>query len=240
MEKIIELEHVYVKKDGNVILDDISLSIYKNDFLALIGSNGSGKTTLLKVLAGVIKPNHGKIFLPSNNKNPKIGYLPQKIPVILNSPVTVREIIETGINSSFIFSNDVSREKIMKVSKDIGIDKSLDKKIIELSGGQIQLVFLARAIVDSPDIIILDEPSSSIDMKTQVKIFNILDILHRKKIPIIFSSHDTFAITKSVNRLACINKRLDFHGKVQDFLSDEHLTKSYGYNAKIISHGEHQ
>ena len=240
MEKIIELEHVYVKKDGNVILDDISLSIYKNDFLALIGSNGSGKTTLLKVLAGVIKPNHGKIFLPSNNKNPKIGYLPQKIPVILNSPVTVREIIETGINSSFIFSNDVSREKIMKVSKDIGIDKSLDKKIIELSGGQIQLVFLARAIVDSPDIIILDEPSSSIDMKTQVKIFNILDILHRKKIPIIFSSHDTFAITKSVNRLACINKRLDFHGKVQDFLSDEHLTKSYGYNAKIISHGDHQ
>tara|TARA_B000000460_G_C21486776_1_gene379662 strand:+ start:132 stop:854 length:723 start_codon:yes stop_codon:yes gene_type:complete len=240
LEKIIELEHVYVKKDGNVILDDISLSIYKNDFLALIGSNGSGKTTLLKVLAGVIKPNHGEIFLPSNNKNPKIGYLPQKIPVILNSPVTVREIIETGINSSFIFSNDVSREKIMKVSKDIGIDKSLDKKIIELSGGQIQLVFLARAIVDSPDIIILDEPSSSIDMKTQVKIFNILDILHRKKIPIIFSSHDTFAITKSVNRLACINKRLDFHGKVQDFLSDEHLTKSYGYNAKIISHGDHQ
>lgn len=240
MEKIIELEHVYVKKDGNVILDDISLSIYKNDFLALIGSNGSGKTTLLKVLAGVINPNHGEIFLPSNNKKPKIGYLPQKIPVILNSPVTVREIIETGINSSFIFSNDVSKKKIIKVSKDIGIDKVLDKKIIELSGGQIQLVFLARAIVDSPDIIILDEPSSSIDMKTQVKIFNILDILHRKKIPIIFSSHDTFAITKSVNRLACINKRLDFHGKVQDFLSDEHLTKSYGYNTKIISHGGHQ
>lgn len=240
MEKIIELEHVYVKKDGNVILDDISFSIYKNDFLALIGSNGSGKTTLLRVLAGVMKPNHGKIFLPSDNKNPKIGYLPQKIPVVLNSPVTVREIIETGINSSFIFSNDVSRKKITKVSKEIGIDELLEKKITGLSGGQIQLVFLARAIVDSPDIIILDEPSSSIDMKTQVKIFSILDRLHRKKIPIVFSSHDTFAITRSVNRLACINKRLDFHGKIQDFLSDEHLTKSYGYNAKRITHGEHQ
>ena len=103
MEKVIELEHIYVKRDKNVILDDISLSVYKNDFLALIGSNGSGKTTLLKVLAGVIKPNYGKIFLPSNNKNPKIGYLPQKIPLILNSPVTVKEIIETGINSLLFF-----------------------------------------------------------------------------------------------------------------------------------------
>ena len=231
MEKIIELEHIYVKKDKNVILDDISLTIYKNDFLALIGPNGSGKTTLLKVLAGVIKPNYGKIFLPSNNKNPKIGYLPQKIPLISNSPVTVKEIIETGINSSFIFSDNISKKKIMQVTKDIGIDKLINEKIIDLSGGQLQLVFLARAIVDNPDIVILDEPSSSIDMKTQVKIFNVLNTLHIKKIPIIFSSHDTFAISKSVNRLACINKRLDFHGKIQDFLSDEHLTKSYGYNA---------
>ena len=240
MEKIIELEHIYVKKDKNVILDDISLTIYKNDFLALIGPNGSGKTTLLKVLAGVIKPNYGKIFLPSNNKNPKIGYLPQKIPLISNSPVTVKEIIETGINSSFIFSDNISKKKIMQVTKDIGIDKLINEKIIDLSGGQLQLVFLARAIVDNPDIVILDEPSSSIDMKTQVKIFNVLNTLHIKKIPIIFSSHDTFAISKSVNRLACINKRLDFHGKIQDFLSDEHLTKSYGYSAKIISHGDHQ
>ena len=239
MEKIIELEHIYVKKDKNVILDDISLTIYKNDFLALIGPNGSGKTTLLKVLAGVIKPNYGKIFLPSNNKNPKIGYLPQKIPLILNSPVTVKEIIETGINSSFIFSDNISKKKIMQVTKDIGIDKLINEKIIDLSGGQLQLVFLARAIVDNPDIVILDEPSSSIDMKTQVKIFNVLNTLHIKKTPIIFSSHDTFAISKSVNRLACINKRLDFHGKIQDFLSDEHLTKSYGYSAKIISHGDH-
>ena len=239
MEKIIELEHIYVKKGKNVILDDISLTIYKNDFLALIGPNGSGKTTLLKVLAGVIKPNYGKIFLPSNNKNPKIGYLPQKIPLILNSPVTVKEIIETGINSSFIFSDNISKKKIMQVTKDIGIDKLINEKIIDLSGGQLQLVFLARAIVDNPDIVILDEPSSSIDMKTQVKIFNVLNTLHIKKIPIIFSSHDTFAISKSVNRLACINKRLDFHGKIQDFLSDEHLTKSYGYSAKIISHGDH-
>ena len=240
MEKIIELEHIYVKKDKNVILDDISLTIYKNDFLALIGPNGSGKTTLLKVLAGVIKPNYGKIFLPSNNKNPKIGYLPQKIPLILNSPVTVKEIIETGINSSFIFSDNISKKKIMQVTKDIGIDKLINEKIIDLSGGQLQLVFLARAIVDNPDIVILDEPSSSIDMKTQVKIFNVLNTLHIKKTPIIFSSHDTFAISKSVNRLACINKRLDFHGKIQDFLSDKHLTKSYGYSAKIISHGDHQ
>ena len=127
MEKIIELEHIYVKKGKNVILDDISLTIYKNDFLALIGPNGSGKTTLLKVLAGVIKPNYGKIFFPSNNKNPKIGYLPQKIPLISNSPVTVKEIIETGINSSFIFSDNISKKKIMQVTKDIGIDKLINE-----------------------------------------------------------------------------------------------------------------
>ena len=236
---MLEIKNLCAEVENKKILKGVNLDVKQGEVHAIMGRNGSGKTTLLKVLAGVIKPNYGKIFFPSNNKNPKIGYLPQKIPLISNSPVTVKEIIETGINSSFIFSDNISKKKIMQVTKDIGIDKLINEKIIDLSGGQLQLVFLARAIVDNPDIVILDEPSSSIDMKTQVKIFNVLNTLHIKKTPIIFSSHDTFAISKSVNRLACINKRLDFHGKIQDFLSDEHLTKSYGYDAKIISHGDH-
>ena len=240
LEKIIELEHVSVTYNHHVVLDDISFAIYNNDFLGLLGPIGSGKTTLIKILTGLIQPNNGKVIFPSNNKRLNIGYLPQKLPLIINSPATVKEVIDTGLFSSSLFTTKDSEKKIQQVVKDIGIEDLLEEKLTGLSGGQIQLVFLARAIVDQPDIVILDEPISNVDPKTQSKIFSILSKTNSKNIPVVFSSHDTFAITKFANRVACINKKLDFHGKSQDFLSNKHLKETYGYNVNVVSHKEHE
>lgn len=236
MKKVVELESVNIIRNKNIILKDISLVIRDSDFLGLLGPNGAGKTTLIKVIAGLVSPDTGKVIFHSN-KNFKIGYLPQELPLLPNSPATVYEIIESGINASTIFSN--TKSKVKAIAKEMEIEDILDLKIIKLSGGQIQHVFLAHALVDNPSIIILDEPSSSIDMKSQSKIFQILTRVNKKRIPIVFSSHDTFAITNSANRVACLNKKLDYHGTSKDFLSNKHLVESYGYDVDIVSHKGH-
>ena len=226
---------VNVIRNKNLILDNISLTINDTDFLGLLGPSGSGKTTLLKVMSGLIIPDTGKVTYYTSKK-PKIGYLPQTLPSLPNSPATVMEIISSGFNSKPFTNNN---EKVISMAKEMAIDHLLDLKITQLSGGQIQLIFLIRALIDSPDIIILDEPSSSIDTKSQSKIFQILTNVNKNLIPVVFSSHDTFAITNSANRIACINKKLDYHGSSKDFLSNKHLTEAYGYDVDVLSHQGH-
>ena len=235
MTKIFELEGINVIHDKNLVLDNVSLSIEDTDFLGLLGPSGSGKTTLLKIICGLITPDTGKIKYP-NREKPKIGYLPQALPSLPNSPATVMEIITTGFDSKPFTNN---QEKITAMAKEMAMEHLLDTKITQLSGGQIQLVFLIRALIDNPDMIILDEPSSSIDTKSQSKIFQILTNVNKNNIPVIFSSHDTFAVTNSANRIACINKKLDYHGSSKDFLSNKHLAESYGYSVDVLSHKGH-
>ena len=235
MTKILELEGINVIRNQNLILDNISLSIDDSDFLGLLGPSGSGKTTLLQVICGLLVPDTGKIKYP-NKEKPKIGYLPQSIPSLPNSPVTVMELIASGFNSKPFTNNN---DQIVQLAKEMTIDHLLKTKVTQLSGGQRQIVFLVRALIDNPDMIVLDEPSSSIDTKTQSKIFQILTNVNDKKIPVIFTTHDSFAVTNSANRIACINKKLDYHGSSKDFLSNKHLAEAYGYNIDVVSHQGH-
>ena len=214
MTKILELEGINVIRNHNLILDNISLSIDDSDFLGLLGPSGSGKTTLLQVICGLLVPDTGKIKYP-NKEKPKIGYLPQSIPSLPNSPATVMELIASGFNSKPFTNNN---DQIVQLAKEMTIDHLLKTKVTQLSGGQRQIVFLVRALIDNPNMIVLDEPSSSIDTKTQSKIFQILANVNDKKIPVIFTTHDSFAVTNSANRIACINKKLDYHGSSKDFL----------------------
>lgn len=235
MTKILELEGINVIRNHNLILDNISLSIDDSDFLGLLGPSGSGKTTLLQVICGLLVPDTGKIKYP-NKEKPKIGYLPQSIPSLPNSPATVMELIASGFNSKPFTNNN---DQIVQLAKEMAIDHLLKTKVTQLSGGQRQIVFLVRALIDNPDMIVLDEPSSSIDTKTQSKIFQILANVNDKKIPVIFTTHDSFAVTNSANRIACINKKLDYHGSSKDFLSNKHLAESYGYSVDVLSHKGH-
>ena len=235
MTKILELEGINVIRNHNLILDNISLSIDDSDFLGLLGPSGSGKTTLLQVICGLLVPDTGKIKYP-NKEKPKIGYLPQSIPSLPNSPATVMELIASGFNSKPFTNNN---DQIVRLAKEMTIDHLLKTKVTQLSGGQRQIVFLVRALIDNPDMIVLDEPSSSIDTKTQSKIFQILANVNDKKIPVIFTTHDSFAVTNSANRIACINKKLDYHGSSKDFLSNKHLAEAYGYNVDVVSHHGH-
>ncbi len=159
-----------------------------------------------------------------NNKIHKIiGYVPQRRTIEQNFPATVEEIVSLGFAA-----NKVSLEKISVALETVGIFAQKDKRIGELSGGQQQRVLIAKAIVDNPKLLILDEPATGIDLETQNKFYSLLKNLNREnKITMIWSSHDLDAVNRLANNVACINRSLFFHGETHEFFENPDLLNAY-------------
>lgn len=246
MNHIIELKNVFFSYGDKDVLKNISLSIDPGEFVGLIGPNGSGKSTLVKIMIGDLTPLSGEILINDENikglKNRSmIGYVPQKSYSFNASfPTSVREVVSMGLYAKVgIFK---------KLSKDdwIIIDKSLkivdmynykDRLIGNLSGGQLQRVFIARALVSDPKILFLDEPTTGIDAKSEETLYEILERLNKdKKITIIMVTHDVWAITNKVSRIICMsNGKLYDKCDTADF-SGKELSEIYGFDVKIDRH----
>ncbi len=219
----------------------------KSGIHALLGENGAGKSTLVKIISGQILPDEGNIFIdnnevilgsPKNSIEKGIGLLNQD-PLDFSN-LSIFESFLIGINEKNPYRNiNKIRSKIEKLFNNYRVTVDLNSKTNSLSIGERQQVELLRLLYNGAKLIILDEPSSSIDTKSQSKIFQILTNVNKNLIPVVFSSHDTFAITNSANRIACINKKLDYHGSSKDFLSNKHLTEAYGYDVDVLSHQGH-
>lgn len=239
MKKILELVSISAGYDDKIILEDVNLSVYKNDFLGVIGPNGCGKTTLLKIILGLMKPLKGKIIYSyGNNNNHKIGYLPQFKTMDLNFPIKVFDVVLSGLSSSKnIFKkytkNDIDLAK--QVIDDFGISTLENKKMGELSGGQMQRVFLCRAVVSSPELLILDEPSTHIDSKVSQNLYEVLNQLN-KKMAIVLVSHDMGSVLSSVKNVACVDKTVHYHNS--DEFSSE-LFDECSCPIKIVGHGDY-
>ena len=170
MNKLIEIENLTVGYENKPnVLRDVSLTIYKDDFLGIIGPNGGGKTTLLKTILGLIRQQSGTISFYDNGKKVpslNIGYLPQINQIDKKFPITVSEVILSGLTPRKQLIrryNSRDKQKVMQVAERMGITEILPRAIGELSGGQMQRVLLGRAIIDNPKFIILDEPSTYVD-----------------------------------------------------------------------------
>jgi zinc transport system ATP-binding protein len=201
----------------NLILDHISLFLDEGDYLAVIGPNGGGKTTFVKLLLGLREPSDGTIMI--DNTSPKqarntIGYLPQYINFNMDMPINVMDIVLQGrMKKNKLFFNDKDREIALQELKKMHILHLKDRKIKELSGGQRQRVLLARALAKEPKILILDEPTASIDLEGQKEIYSILKSLPQTKIVV---SHDINILFEGVNKVAHINKKLHLHEGLSD------------------------
>jgi len=212
LKKIIEVRNLSFSYGKTKILEDINLDVYEGDYLALIGPNGGGKTTFLKLLVGLRELQTGsiKIF----GKDPKearseIGYLPQYINFNMDTPISVEEIVLQGrLKSGKFFYNQRDKEIAKKELKRMGVWELRDRKVNQLSGGQRQRVLLARALCKEPKIIILDEPTASIDLEGQKEIYSMLKSISQTKIVV---SHDINILFEGVNRVAHIQKRLHMH-----------------------------
>jgi len=246
---IVELSDVGVEYPNGVhALDGISLQIFERDLIGLMGPNGAGKSTLLSVILGLVHPTRGEVRLfgapisPANLR--RVGYVPQKAQATdSNFPSTVFETVLMGrIPQAGVFHrlNQQDREHVDRVLHMLGIHDLKDRKIGQLSGGQSQRVFVAKALVSDPKLLILDEPTSGVDALSKSEFYTLLENFNRELgITIILSSHDIATITKLANRVACINTNLFFCGTTSEFSSSTVISRVYGYPVELMHHTDH-
>jgi len=230
-EIIIDIKNLSFSYKKDLILDNINLQVYKNDFLAIIGPNGGGKSTLLKLILNLEKYKNGsiKIYNESIKKNiSKIGYVPQNTNINTSFPIKVIDVVMMGhIHGKRKFFGHSKEEKLCALSslKKVSMMQFSNTKIGDLSGGQRQRVMIARALCANPKILILDEPTANIDVNGQKEIYELLQILN-KSISIIVVSHDISVILSYASKVAHINKQLVFHDiskKKKVLKEDEHF-----------------
>jgi zinc transport system ATP-binding protein len=236
---VVEIEHLTVKYPDVKALDDVSFTVKEGDFLGIIGPNGAGKSTLFATMLGLNNKYDGIIkFFGQDIRKSKdylkeIGYVPQKPIFEKNFPATVNDIVRMSLRKE---SNE---KKIDEILQQLWIHELSNRRIGELSGGQLQRVFIAKALVNNPKILILDEPVTGIDQQNIDLFFSILRELNSKqKITIIWSSHDLDAVNQLANHVACLNRTLFFHGESDDFFDNDELVKQYS-EASMQEHMHH-
>lgn len=233
MDKILELKSINAAYDDKLVLKNIDLIVKKNDFLGIIGPNGGGKTSLLKVILGILKPVSGQIHLNGCT----IGYLPQINQIDKKFPISVKDVILSGLMGEkklFGRYSSENRKRADELMNQMGIFHLKNKNIGELSGGQLQRVFLCRAIISDPQLLILDEPDTYVDSNFEGELYEILDQLN-DHIAIIIVSHDVGTICSHVKTIACVNRTLCYHDS--NIISQEQL-KAYNCPIDLITHGE--
>ena len=231
---IIEIRNLDAGYRGNPVLTRVSLTILEHDFIGIIGPNGGGKTTLVKVLMGLMKPLNGTIEYALDRS--EIGYLPQGSQLDERFPITVREVVASGLNKSMHSGYSLKkteREKIELTLNKTGLENLHSRPIGALSGGELQRTLLARAIVSSPRLLVLDEPDTHVDNRFEMELYHLLRDLNRH-MTILLVSHDIGTISPYIKSIACVNRDLHYHASNE--INEEQL-KVYNCPIEIITHG---
>ena len=214
--KLIEIEHLSAGYDGKQVLNDINLTVYQDDYLGIIGPNGGGKTTLMRLILRLMKPTEGNIRYYKDGKEVKeisMGYLPQYNSLDKQFPISVYEVVLSGLSktkSLFSRYTQAQHQQVLDTLERMQLMEFKDRHIAALSGGQLQRVLLARAIVSKPDVVILDEPNTYIDRRFQKQMYEMLEQIN-KKCAIIIVSHDVAEVLNNVKHIACVNQHLHYH-----------------------------
>lgn len=245
-EPYIELNNVSFSYDHTPILENLTFTVRKGEYLGIIGPNGGGKTTLIKIILGLLHPTDGAVTLFGKDRHDfkekyRIGYVPQRITQAdKNFPATVFEVVRTGRIARLGFFERFTKKDIDAVEHAMeisGIARYRDTLIGNLSGGERQRVFIARALASEPDVLILDEPTVGVDIGAQKTFYDFLASLNRDHhLTIIFISHDIDAVSQETNTVLCLNHNLVCHGLPQDLLNEHILERLYGKHSQRVSH----
>lgn len=217
---VIEIKDMAFAYNGDMVFQDVNLDIPQGDFVAMIGPNGGGKTTLVKLLLGLLQPDKGVIRVMDKSAKraaPGIGYVPQDVHINRRFPITAMDVVLMGKfepRKRRPRQSATDRQEALAALDRLAMAGHAEKKIGELSGGQRQRVFIARALATEPKILLLDEPTASIDTKGQTEFFNLLKELN-KTITILMVSHDLLVVSRYVKSVACINRGLHYHNQAE-------------------------
>ena len=240
--KAIEITNLSANYDKVTALSNVNLTVEEGDFLGIIGPNGGGKSTLLKVILGLVKPASGSVRVfghSPTDTDVSIGYVPQFSTFDKNFPINVEEVILMGRlrpeSAYFHKYSSEDKQAAESVMQKLDLSQLRKRQIGMLSGGQLQRVLIARALAVKPKIIVLDEPTASVDSTSTLQIYEILKELNKEK-TIILASHDMGAISSFVKNIACLNTSLYYHGGPS--LSLDVVEKVYGCPVDLIAHGD--
>jgi zinc transport system ATP-binding protein len=243
---IVQIKDVAFAYNREWVLEDVNLDIRQGDFMAMIGPNGGGKTTLLKLVLGLLRPNKGVIRVAGQSAQKAsscIGYVPQDAYSNRNFPITALDVVLMGKlepRKRWAGKSAENRREAMAALDHLDMGAHAATKIGELSGGQLQRVFIARALVTQPKLLLLDEPTANIDTKGQAEFFHLLKELNHT-ITILVVSHDLLVISRYVKSVACVNRRLHYHNQAE--ITGDMLETMYPCTVKevcpveIVAHG---
>ncbi len=236
-KNIIELRDISFSYGDEAVLRDITLDIHKGDYLGIIGPNGGGKSTLLKITLGLLEPARGTVKLFGTDVKDfrgwsKIGYVAQKASFDENFPLKVREVASMGRypkRGLFRFLTVHDKEIVDMALHQVDMFEYRDRLIGELSGGQQQRVFIARALAGQPEVIVLDEPTVGVDLKTQEQFYALLRKLNKDlELTLILVSHELDTVSREATELACVNRELIYYGAPKKFFEGDYLSRLYG------------
>ncbi len=229
MPRVLELEHITVDLSGKRILDDVSFWIPRGEFLCLCGPNGAGKSTLLKTVLGLLKPTSGTVRVtgkPLDQARACLGYVPQRKTFDRDFPATAVELIVANLRGAWPFRvTAAEREKARAVLRRVGGEKLLEKPLAGLSGGETQRVFLARALVTDPALIILDEPTAGVDVRGRAEFLDLLaEISASDELAAILVTHNLAAVARCAERVVYLDGRVVAWGLPNELLGHASLT----------------
>ncbi len=240
-EGSINIKDLSVYYDKTCAVDNVSFNVGDKEYLGIVGPNGSGKSTLLKAILGLVPINKGSIKIYGKDVGigrSLIGYVPQFSEVDKKFPITVGEVVLSGTlkKGVTLFHRYAQTDKdfVDELLDKVGLKELSQRQISELSGGEFQKMLIARALATKPRILLLDEPTASVDASSRSNIYELLAELN-KNMTIILVTHDTMAISSQVHSLACMNQSLIYHGKPE--LSEGTINKLYGCPVDLIAHG---
>lgn len=246
MRPIIEIKNITCIYDQKPVFQGVDLNIYPGQFAGIVGPTGSGKTTLLKVILGIIRPDSGEIIINYEGKRinggrPRfVGYVPQLETVNLNFPATVEQVImmgRYGVMGRLPWPGQKDRDKAADLLYQLKIEDCAGRHIHDLSAGQLQRVFLARALIGEPRLLLLDEPTTGVDVNTQHDILHLLGELNHNGMTILITTHDLNSIAAHLPWIICFQRRIIAQGPPDEVFTPEILRLTYNADIMVIREG---
>ncbi|MDD2857497.1 MAG: metal ABC transporter ATP-binding protein [Candidatus Nanopelagicales bacterium] len=233
--ELISLDGVVAGYTHHPVLTDVTFHVHEDQFTGIVGPSGAGKTTLLRLLLGTLAPMAGTI-----TKDPalRMAYVPQLETVSWNFPVTVREcvLMSRRARNQLPWASRAEKASVGDVLERLGIGDLADRHIRELSGGQQQRMFLARALLRQPQIMLLDEPTSGVDVSTRHDVLHLLADLHEEGVAIVLTTHDLNGMAAHLPHLVCVNERIVASGSPADVMTPDVLEQTFGARMEVVEH----